>query len=202
MATAEGPNGKRAMKGGKVLTGLRWALIVLLVLAALVTTLFYAAGPGAEIYVWRRGDDPLQERVSVQVSERCARYVQMLPTSVFTTQSTQKWIVVRKQAKNIVLVVSPNAIPPGADRTVLVPLGQTLGIRTRRIEWGVPLWVLFVLFIAYPVVAFIRGPVHRRILARRARLAVCCRQCGYNLTGNVSGICPECGQPTKGGSRA
>ncbi len=22
-----------------------------------------------------------------------------------------------------------------------------------------------------------------------------CRRCGYNLTGNVSGICPECGQP-------
>ena len=23
-----------------------------------------------------------------------------------------------------------------------------------------------------------------------------CRSCGYNLTGNVSGICPECGTPT------
>ena len=22
-----------------------------------------------------------------------------------------------------------------------------------------------------------------------------CRKCGYNLTGNVSGICPECGTP-------
>jgi hypothetical protein len=21
-----------------------------------------------------------------------------------------------------------------------------------------------------------------------------CRKCGYNLTGNVSGVCPECGQ--------
>jgi hypothetical protein len=24
-----------------------------------------------------------------------------------------------------------------------------------------------------------------------------CRRCGYNLTGNVSGICPECGTPVK-----
>jgi len=24
--------------------------------------------------------------------------------------------------------------------------------------------------------------------------AVRCRQCGYNLTGNVSGVCPECGE--------
>ena len=23
-----------------------------------------------------------------------------------------------------------------------------------------------------------------------------CPSCGYDLTGNVSGVCPECGQPT------
>ena len=26
-----------------------------------------------------------------------------------------------------------------------------------------------------------------------------CLKCGYNLTGNVSGICPECGTPCKQG---
>ncbi|UCG15461.1 MAG: hypothetical protein JSV19_09200 [Phycisphaerales bacterium] len=25
-----------------------------------------------------------------------------------------------------------------------------------------------------------------------------CQSCGYNLTGNVSGVCPECGEPTSG----
>ena len=30
---------------------------------------------------------------------------------------------------------------------------------------------------------------------RRARLFRYCDKCGYNLTGNVSGICPECGRP-------
>lgn len=25
----------------------------------------------------------------------------------------------------------------------------------------------------------------------------CCRHCGYNLTGNVSGVCPECGTLTE-----
>lgn len=29
-----------------------------------------------------------------------------------------------------------------------------------------------------------------------------CRACGYNLTGNVSGRCPECGTPIPGGRRA
>lgn len=30
---------------------------------------------------------------------------------------------------------------------------------------------------------------------RRKYPAHCCQQCGYDLTGNVSGICPECGTP-------
>jgi rubrerythrin len=25
-----------------------------------------------------------------------------------------------------------------------------------------------------------------------------CQRCGYNLTGNVSGVCPECGTQTRG----
>lgn len=29
---------------------------------------------------------------------------------------------------------------------------------------------------------------------RRARLKQCL-ECGYDLTGNVSGVCPECGTP-------
>lgn len=29
--------------------------------------------------------------------------------------------------------------------------------------------------------------------ARPKQPALCCGQCGYNLTGNVSGVCPECG---------
>lgn len=57
--------------------------------------------------------------------------------------------------------------------------------------WGVdvPLWLPFVLLSAYPTVAFIRGPVRRW---RRRRKGLCVK-CGFDLTGNVSGICPECG---------
>ncbi len=47
----------------------------------------------------------------------------------------------------------------------------------------------FIFFICYRLVsvAYIRKP----------RPPGTCRTCGYNLTGNTTGICPECGSPTK-----
>jgi len=54
---------------------------------------------------------------------------------------------------------------------------------------AVPLAPCCVLLAIYPAVAFIRGPFRRW---RRRRKGLCLR-CGYDLTGNVSGVCPECG---------
>ncbi|MHC4696054.1 MAG: hypothetical protein ACYTFA_04845 [Planctomycetota bacterium] len=56
-------------------------------------------------------------------------------------------------------------------------------------ENQVNLGFLFVLFGAYPAVAYIRGPVRRW---RRRKKGLCVK-CAYDLTGNVSGACPECG---------
>jgi hypothetical protein len=43
-----------------------------------------------------------------------------------------------------------------------------------------------------------------RLLQRRARAyqREHCFGCGYNLTGNTSGVCPECGTPTTAGMKA
>ena len=57
-----------------------------------------------------------------------------------------------------------------------------------------PLWFVFLLFATYPAIAFIRGPLPRW---RRRRKGLCLK-CGYNLTGNVSGVCPECGTKLEG----
>jgi len=38
-------------------------------------------------------------------------------------------------------------------------------------------------------------------IRRRRAPPDACRKCGYNLTGNVSGICPECGTPISAGAR-
>jgi hypothetical protein len=54
----------------------------------------------------------------------------------------------------------------------------------------IPMWQPIILFMAYPTVAFIQGPF-RRIRRRRKGL---CQKCGYNLTGNVTGVCSECGE--------
>lgn len=100
-----------------------------------------------------------------------------------------------------------------ADRTLVVcssgvlffggrePIGPPPGwyftenISDPRILWlpelygegiGVPLWIPFVVIVVSSLVGVRRcrghPPPH-------------CQKCGYNLTGNVSGVCPECGRP-------
>ncbi len=64
------------------------------------------------------------------------------------------------------------------------------GRKFQSYHLGVRTWPLFILLSAYPVVALIRGPIRRH----RRRTKGLCVKCGYNLTGNVSGICPECGE--------
>ena len=56
----------------------------------------------------------------------------------------------------------------------------------------IPLVAVFVLSASYPAIAFIRGPL-RRWRRRRRAAAGHCQECDYDLTGNVSGVCPECG---------
>src|SRR5262245_7463958 len=52
-----------------------------------------------------------------------------------------------------------------------------------------PLWVPFVV-----VLVVIAVEAHRR--ARKPKPGTC-QACRYDLTGNTSGVCPECGKPTE-----
>jgi hypothetical protein len=75
------------------------------------------------------------------------------------------------------------------------PLGGLLIIRDYVLSYyrlkcvAMPHWALCAALLGYPALAFIRGPVRRY----RRRCKGLCVRCGYDLTGNVSGICPECG---------
>ena len=54
-------------------------------------------------------------------------------------------------------------------------------------SWVVPLWVPFAIVCLPTAILWHRD--------RRTVKPGCCQRCGYNLTGNVSGICSECGEP-------
>ena len=62
---------------------------------------------------------------------------------------------------------------------------------TGRVSMLVPWW-LIPLGLAYPLWILVRH-VHRTETRRVRRRLGLCRDCGYNLTGNESGVCPECG---------
>lgn len=55
-----------------------------------------------------------------------------------------------------------------------------------------PAWFLAAVFAALPLRLFI---VRWRKWRRRG--TGCCERCGYDLTGNISGRCPECGKPVE-----
>jgi len=53
-----------------------------------------------------------------------------------------------------------------------------------------PSWLAGGLLALYPSFVFLRPPIRRRIRRRRGW----CLWCGYDLTGNVTGMCSECGE--------
>jgi hypothetical protein len=63
----------------------------------------------------------------------------------------------------------------------------------------IPSWEILGLLGLYPAVVLVSS-IARRVRRHRRRLRGLCAQCGYNLTGNVSGTCPECGQGVEGKS--
>ena len=76
--------------------------------------------------------------------------------------------------------------PPGQGAQLYVP--TYLGYES---YWAVtfPMWLLMVPAILLVTVAWLLSSLRRAVRSRAGR----CRACGYDLTGNTSGICPECG---------
>jgi hypothetical protein len=75
------------------------------------------------------------------------------------------------------------------------PVMESGPMRYYTVSWArgvrVPLWAVCTLIAtACALLAYLE----RRARQRHRSASGCCIRCGYNLTGNVSGVCPECGE--------
>jgi len=66
--------------------------------------------------------------------------------------------------------------------------GVHTGVVSRGVLFWVPLYAPILVFGSFPAWLIIRNS--RR---KRRRCATGCKTCRYDLTGNMSGVCPECG---------
>jgi hypothetical protein len=90
---------------------------------------------------------------------------------------------------------------PGIGHFSIMTIGPTDG---HDYAYHLPIYVFVLVFGAYPatslVLLVVRKVERRRTMVDRRRRGLC-EKCGYDLTGNTSGICPECGRETGQGRR-
>lgn len=86
------------------------------------------------------------------------------------------------------------ATPLPRDWSLPIPLLGTIGYRSlASAGWSrffvfVPRGIVAGLLLAYPVTTAVRRPLRRWHRRKRGL----CMSCGYDLTGNTTGVCPEC----------
>jgi hypothetical protein len=88
----------------------------------------------------------------------------------------------------VVWPYSENATAPPVIFAGFPLSGTTATFRYREID--VPIWLFIIAFSVAPSIR-----VYRFVRELRQPKPNECVECGYDLTGNVSGKCPECGQP-------
>ena len=92
-----------------------------------------------------------------------------------------------KTASRSEFVATSNLQPPQMARMFLFASHES---GPNRITWLVfPCWMVTAGLLAAGVIPLIRGPLRQWHRKRKG----CCVHCGYNLTHNRSGRCPECG---------
>ncbi len=149
---------------------------VLLGLAAVVALIWVVTLIYPDPLCWQNHDrflKPGHRSVSLSPGGFCLAF-----TDEVDTQRASSWNI--GICRVTVLDVYSHAVNDGAAVTILAP-------RTILVYLHFPL--ILGLLLAYPAYRAARAGARR--LARKAGA---CRTCGYNLTGNESGVCPECGE--------
>ena len=129
--------------------------------------------------------------------------------------SNHGWLSVKRSMEPMSLFPPPfdpsDAWPRWGHKTLHIPgltmaLGDLPWFRVYHrtpVTYGVAIYLRFWMVDALAALFPIAWIVERR-LRRRVQNNSACRKCGYDLTGNVSGVCPECGTaiaPVEGGRR-
>lgn len=169
----------------------RWLLNALTALSLLLCV--------ATIVLWCRGpytiDYLIAPRVSVLASDGA---LLMKPT--LRTARSPRWATGTDELRFDDLSLSRCLTLSGSARLVtFLGFGYAPNVRLPIDGWApipwimrVPDWAIVVVLALLPAAWSTRTV--RGLAVRRRRLAVgACHVCRYDLTGNVSGVCPECG---------
>jgi len=174
---------------------IRKTVIVILALTAVAGfTVGTLVGSGQSRWNWRMGADPVDAKpedtltvIAWDTNGRAfLRHTRCLGADAQEAGAryagpgySYQWAIVPLK------IVSVKTVPLNE------PSGKYFEARTLIVSWVV-LIVLAAVSAVYPLLAFYRGPWRRRRRRKRGQ----CLACGYNLTGNKSGTCPECGEDT------
>lgn len=85
------------------------------------------------------------------------------------------------------VITAPDFVPSSEEDTLLATIMIGIIPHGHQVRVLFPFWLAAAILLAYPVFLLCRPP-------RRITHATECISCGYNLTGNTSGRCPECGR--------